>query len=63
MRRCVICDKVITPTYWLCTKCAEEYSVIGKPYKEWPEWIRELIRLQRRFERSEIDTVEYIENL
>ncbi len=47
-RECVICGGVKKPRFWVCEKCARGFNLLGKPYKEWPLWVRELIRLQRK---------------
>ena len=42
IRRCLLCGKSITPTFWLCVDCGNELGVEGKPYREWPCWLRAL---------------------
>lgn len=42
---CVVCGKQITMSYWVCADCAAHY---GGSYKKYPEWLRDLIRMERR---------------
>ena len=46
--KCVCCQRYITSDYFVCSKCAEEHNIIGKPYKEWPEWLKFLINDTRK---------------
>ncbi len=47
-KRCVICGKVITETFWACRKCEADHGLVGVPYKAWPLWIKRLQKVDRR---------------
>jgi len=47
---CSICGKYKQPRFWVCFSCAKTYNLIRKPYKKWPQWVKELIRLRRKSE-------------
>jgi hypothetical protein len=42
--------------FWLCRECAVEWGCYKAAYREWPEWVRELVkeaqRLRKRDERA-----------
>ena len=48
INNCVICDGFKHPRFWACKKCAVSYKLYGKPYKRWPQWVKELIKLRRK---------------
>jgi hypothetical protein len=45
---CAICGEPPGRGYRTCKDCAEEWELIGKPYKDWPEWIKALVNIERR---------------
>ncbi len=47
---CSVCSKEIDGTEWVCKSCAKEHGLVGKPYQEWPAWVRDLA-LQEQGER------------
>lgn len=47
-RRCVICDRKITETFWLCKKCEAAQGLVGVPWRDYPTWIKRLQRVDRR---------------
>ena len=48
VKRCMICKKPITPSFWLCVDCEERREVAGVPYSEWPSDLREMGNAHRR---------------
>ncbi len=48
MKRCVICDRPITWTFWVCAACEEEWGLVDVDYKDWPEWVKALVSIERR---------------
>ena len=61
--RCFLCDKHITPDFWVCSECERVHGLLG-PFSGWPEWARGLameVQRQRTAEmkqlRYEIDSV------
>lgn len=52
MKYCVICGRRITPTFWVCANCEKDHGIDGEPYREWPDWIHELVRTSRREARA-----------
>lgn len=57
MKLCVTCGKPITYTFWVCADCECEFGIDGVPYRNWPDWIKVLVRTSRketRIDRREI---------
>ena len=54
--RCVLCQKQIRGRAGICYACEKRYDLVGKPYKDYPEWIkfcyRDRARLYRRTKRE-----------
>jgi DNA-binding CsgD family transcriptional regulator len=46
--KCVCCNRSISQESYTCNRCAKDHGIIGKPYKDWPEWLKFLIRDTRR---------------
>lgn len=44
-KRCVICGKVITETFYTCINCCKKYSLPYK-YKNWPRWLKDLVNME-----------------
>jgi hypothetical protein len=63
MKRCVVCDKPITYSFWVCSECEKEYGFANKDYKNWPEWVKALVSIERRnqYVRDNIDVI-YCDN-
>jgi len=47
-KACVICGKPITYTFWACAGCERNHGLDGVPYRNWPEWVKLLVRTSRR---------------
>lgn len=56
---CVICGNSITANFWACASCEKAYEFEDKPYSEWPEWVKELIRFTRRERTRQARASEY----
>jgi hypothetical protein len=45
--------------FWLCRECAVKWGCYRRPYSEWPEWVRDLVkesqRLRKRKERTKYE--------
>jgi len=52
MNRCVICDKPITPQFWVCRQCEEKYGLVGVDYRDWPAWVKALVTIEQRNKRA-----------
>ena len=48
MKRCTLCSAPISWTYWLCADCVKEHNLEGIDFKDWPEWIKALVSIDRR---------------
>lgn len=54
-RKCMLCGKTITPSFWVCEECEDEYG-LGGSWKDWPEWARRMradTMAERRQERAQ----------
>jgi len=41
--RCAICEKAILGgRHFICGDCGKLWGLVGKPYSEWPDWIKYL---------------------
>lgn len=58
-RRCAICNKVITENFYICLNCVKTYSLPYK-YRNWPEWVKTLVRIERRALRNARRTSHYL---
>lgn len=47
---CVVCHKGIAYRFVLCVDCIEQY---GRNRKSWPDWLKFLVRDERRLARSD----------
>ena len=46
--RCVVCQTMQKNSrYWLCRECAIEWECHKRPYSDWPEWVKALVRIER----------------
>lgn len=45
---CAVCSGPCSARFHTCYECAQEWGLIGKPYKEWPEWVKALVNIERR---------------
>lgn len=50
---CVICQKPITPRFWICRDCEKNYDLLSEAGKlkkplDWPNWIREIYNHAQR---------------
>lgn len=43
--KCVVCHRVITYQFWLCSKCEDKY---GNRMGDWPPWLQFLVKDTRR---------------
>lgn len=50
---CMVCGKPCKNRFWVCRPCAQLYGMYMKPYREWPSWVRGLIRSERRVIRQQ----------
>lgn len=48
MKRCVLCGKPITPSFWVCADCEKRWNFDNKDFTEWPEWVRAIVSIERR---------------
>jgi len=64
MKECVICGKPITYTFWVCRGCEEDWDLVGVDYKDWPEWVKSLVSIDRRrvYVENQMNIV-YVEDL
>lgn len=54
MNRCVICDTISkSGRFYLCKKCSERWDCYNIPYKDWPEWIKALVKLEQKYIKRE----------
>ena len=47
-RPCVICERPLGRCICICMQCRTEFDLHDKPYAEWPEWVKECVRLRNR---------------
>lgn len=54
VNECIVCGSTKkSGRYWLCKPCAIEWECYRMPFKKWPEWIKELKRIEdRRMKRG-----------
>jgi hypothetical protein len=46
---CVVCGTLYkSGSFWLCSNCARQWNCYKIPYRDWPVWIKELIKIERR---------------
>jgi len=45
--QCVVCGYRKSNNFWLCRECAVKWSCYNRSYKEWPEWVKALVRIER----------------
>lgn len=48
VKTCALCSKRITEQFWVCAGCEDKHGLIGVPYRNWPEWVKEMAKLDRR---------------
>jgi len=68
VKTCALCSQRITEQFWVCARCEGKHNLIGIPYRNWPEWVKEMARLDRRQRTidcreiafSEFDMFEYL---
>lgn len=48
VKTCALCSRRITEQFWICASCEKEHKLVGVPYRNWPEWVKEMARLDRR---------------
>lgn len=48
--RCMLCDKPLHGTAWLCHECAQANG-LDIPFRQWPAWAKELKRLEQATRR------------
>lgn len=68
-KKCAICGKRITASFWICRDCEHEHGLVDAQGKQtnplaWPEWVRALYNLaqKERYDvvvRGEGSTYEY----
>jgi hypothetical protein len=58
MKLCCICKRPITYTFWVCADCEKSYGIDGVRYADWPDWIKLLVRTDRR--QRTIDSKEIV---
>ena len=52
--RCAICQTMQKNSrYWLCRECAVEWGCYRVPYKQWPEWVKGLVKETQRQRKQE----------
>jgi len=44
-KRCVICGRAITETFYVCIHCCKEHGVPYK-YQFWPRWLKDLVNME-----------------
>lgn len=59
-RSCAVCGKEIRG-FDICKDCFKEYGNGGRD--SYPEWLKELIRIQSSFDRSKANQEEYLEEV
>lgn len=47
-KSCSICSRPITEQFWVCCSCEQSHNLVGQSYREWPEWVKEMVRTSRR---------------
>lgn len=57
--KCVLCQKPITVSFWVCRECEERYGLVGVDYKDWPKWVKAIVSIERRnkYIRGKLDIV------
>ncbi len=48
--RCAICDRPISPPWWVCNTCELRYGLTGD-YRDWPAWAQALVASEKRNRR------------
>jgi hypothetical protein len=49
VNKCVICDRPITIPFWVCRNCEKQWGLVGVDYRNWPEWIKALVIIEKRY--------------
>ncbi len=60
-KRCVICNKVILETFYVCMECLLEHELPFK-YRDWPRWLKDLCNMEQKhlaIEREEEPYLSY----
>ena len=51
---CAVCGTLRKNTrFWLCRECSVEWGCYKVPYRDWPEWVRYLVKETQRVHRRE----------
>lgn len=48
--RCAICDRPISPPWWVCNDCERAHGLEGD-YRDWPAWAQALVSDEKRNRR------------
>ena len=51
--RCCVCETRITPQFWFCSECEDEYET-ARPIELWDDWLVFMYRSERDRRYSEI---------
>lgn len=59
MKKCVLCEKNISWSFWVCRACEERWGLVDVDYKDWPEWVKALVSIERRnvYVQDKIDII------
>jgi len=52
MGKCAICQETPLRETWVCVSCAEEWGLIGVPFKDWPDWVKALKNCEQQMRRA-----------
>jgi hypothetical protein len=64
--KCAVCGGAVFGSDWLCKDCYLKQGLKNISSKNWPDWIRALIKIERRnryLEQQRLKRVEYLEDL
>lgn len=50
-RECICCGVLIETPFWLCQSCEDAYGVSGIPWRNWPQYLKDMYAMARREER------------
>ena len=55
MANCCLCDERVNPPQWVCSKCALDHELAGKPFVDWPDWVKEMANFEHADRRREAE--------
>ncbi len=53
MKKCVCCNKPVTSNFYICESCEKEYNLVNVPMKNYPDWLKFLIKEEINKKRKE----------